>query len=211
MDENIREILNREFPNDLIKQRPGLGGMVLDYVEGAEYIRRLNEAFAGDWEWTIDESLCVGEDIVVRGTLFAGGLRKQAYGGTQITRNRNTGNPVCLADDYKTAATDALKKASSLFGIGLHLYSGNGEAKRGGGETIISNETMSSRGSGSGSGSGGTGKILTDRQKNAILAISSSKGISAQEMSRSSYGRNIDELTISEASDLISRLQNDRR
>jgi len=123
----VEEILNRPFPNELIKQRPGTHGKMLDYVEGAEYIRRLNEAFGPFWDFSIVEHFTLDEDIVVRGLLHVelNGriIKKEAFGGSQVKKMRNSGKIIALADDYKSAATDALKKACSLLGIGLHLYS----------------------------------------------------------------------------------------
>ena len=44
------------------------------------------------------------------------------FGGSDIARHRETQKPVSIADDLKAAASDALKKCATLFGIGLHLY-----------------------------------------------------------------------------------------
>jgi hypothetical protein len=56
---------------------------------------------------------------------FAADQIRTRRGGSSITRNRETGEVVSLADDLKAAATDALKKACSLLGIGLHLHAGD--------------------------------------------------------------------------------------
>jgi hypothetical protein len=42
-----------------------------------------------------------------------------------ITKAKETGEIISLADDLKAAATDALKKAATLLGVGLHLYNGD--------------------------------------------------------------------------------------
>jgi hypothetical protein len=42
---------------------------------------------------------------------------------SQITRKKDSGEVISLGDDLKAAATDALKKAATLLGVGLHLYS----------------------------------------------------------------------------------------
>ena len=60
--------------------------------------------------------------------LTADGVMKMSFGGTSITRDRD-GRPVSIADDLKAAATDSLKKAASILGMGLHLYEGNKNGK----------------------------------------------------------------------------------
>ena len=47
---------------------------------------------------------------------------KSQFGSSRITRAKETGDIISLADDLKAAATDALKKAATLLGVGLHLY-----------------------------------------------------------------------------------------
>ena len=63
------------------------------------------------------------EEVAVLGKLSAGGVTKTVFGGSSITRARETGEPVSISDDLKAGASDALKKACSLLGIGLELYS----------------------------------------------------------------------------------------
>ena len=60
--------------------------------------------------------------MIVIGQLNAGGIVKSQFGSSRITRARETGDIISLSDDLKAAATDALKKAATLFGVGLHLY-----------------------------------------------------------------------------------------
>src|SRR5205085_662824 len=50
---------------------------------------------------------------------------KTQFGGAEIKRHASgprSGRPLSIADDYKAAASDALKKCASLLGIGLDLY-----------------------------------------------------------------------------------------
>jgi hypothetical protein len=63
------------------------------------------------------------EEVIVLGKLTIDGVTKMAFGGSSVTRD-NSGVEVSLADDLKAAASDAIKKAASLFGIGLELYGG---------------------------------------------------------------------------------------
>lgn len=123
MNEKQIDILSRPFAAELIQQRRGPGGQSLSYVSGSEYIRRLNEAFNCEWTFEIVEHQRFTSEVVVLGRITIDGVVKSAFGGSSIKMSRQSDEPISLADDLKAAATDALKKASSLFGIGLHLYS----------------------------------------------------------------------------------------
>jgi hypothetical protein len=116
-----RQALEKPFPAEVIRTRKGAHGQ-LSYVEGAHYIRRLNEAFDGDWSWTILSKEVRENEVIVLGSLEIEGRFKQAFGGSRVTSKTTTGESVSLADDFKAASTDALKKACSLLGIGLDLY-----------------------------------------------------------------------------------------
>jgi recombination DNA repair RAD52 pathway protein len=119
-----REILERPFGPEQIKQREGNFGKMLDYIEGHAVIQRLNDAFDADWSFTIirHDILKETDEVIVIGQLNAGGIVKSQFGSSRITRARETGDIISLSDDLKAAATDALKKAATLFGVGLHLY-----------------------------------------------------------------------------------------
>ena len=117
-----RAILEQPFPADVVKTRRGNHGHDLSYVEAAHYIKRLNDAFEGNWSWRIESREISGDQVIVHGVLDAGGVAKHSFGGTTLTLNKGTSAIVSIADDLKAAATDALKKACSLFGIGLELY-----------------------------------------------------------------------------------------
>ena len=119
-----REILEKPFGPEQIKQREGNFGKMLDYIEGHAVIQRLNDAFDADWSFTIiqHEILKETDEVIVIGELKVGSVVKTQFGSSRITRNRQNGEMVSLADDLKAAATDAVKKAATLLGVGLHLY-----------------------------------------------------------------------------------------
>ncbi len=116
------DILTRPFTPEQIRQREGRGGKMLDYLETHSVITRLNEAFAGQWSFEVLSHEITETEAIVHGRLSAGGQIKTAFGGSDIARHRETQKPVSIADDLKSAASDSLKKAATLFGIGLHLY-----------------------------------------------------------------------------------------
>ena len=107
-----RELLEKQFSPAQIKQREGNFGKKLDYIEGHAVIQRLNDAFEAQWSFSIlkHEILEATDEVVVLGELRAGNFFKTQFGSSRITRARQTGEPVSLADDYKAAATDAVKK-----------------------------------------------------------------------------------------------------
>jgi hypothetical protein len=110
-----RELLDRRFTTDQIKQRQSeYGDGVLDYLEGATVIQRLNEAFNAEWSFEIIEHLIQENEILVLGKLTAQGITKTQFGNK--LREQSAG------DDLKAATTDCIKKCATLFGIGLHLY-----------------------------------------------------------------------------------------
>jgi hypothetical protein len=226
-----RDILERPFEAHLIKTRRGPSGKTFSYIEGADYIRRLNEAFDGQWSFEVVEHQVRPREVVVLGKITAEGCVKSAFGGTSITMNSQTGEPMNLADDLKAAATDALKKAASLFGIGLHLYSP--EAAH-----VDEDESAPSRGPSkphavrktaraaaprddatarpaeeaqpASAGGAKPGATLTERQLNAIMAIGRTLGWTSEALRQRAldvYGVPPNELSRQNASDFIGELQ----
>jgi hypothetical protein len=117
-----RELLEKEFEKDQIKTRRGNYGKDIDYVETAAVIQRLNNAIDGDWSFEVVEHIIQDNDIAVLGKLSTNGVVKMQWGSRKIKKNSKTGEIICLGDDLKSAASDSLKKAASLLGCGLHLY-----------------------------------------------------------------------------------------
>ena len=127
-----RELLEKPFAPDQIKQREGNFGRMLDYIEGHTIIQRLNDAFDAEWSFRIISHEVVKEvdEVLVLGELKAFDIVKSQFGSSKIKRARETGEIISLADDLKAAATDALKKTATLLGVGLQLYNGgNGNTK----------------------------------------------------------------------------------
>ena len=122
-----RELLEKPFTTEQVKQREGNFGKMLDYVEGHTVIQRLNDAFDSKWSFEIleHEVLKDLDEVIVLGKLTTENVVKTQFGSSMITRAKETGEIISLADDLKAAATDALKKAATLLGVGLHLYNGD--------------------------------------------------------------------------------------
>ena len=102
-----RQILEQPFGPEQIKQCEGNFGKMLDYIEGHEVIQRLNDAFDADWSFTITlhEIMQETDEVIVIGQLNAGGIVKSQFGSSRITRAKETGDILSLADDLKAAAT----------------------------------------------------------------------------------------------------------
>ena len=126
MNINHSVAIEKKFADHLIKSRRGSFGVELIYVGTPEYIRRLNEVFDYEWSWKILEVLRESDSVAVKcqlsGTIGNTVVVKETFGSVAIKRNKKTGEIINYGDDLKAASSDALKKACSLFGIGLHLW-----------------------------------------------------------------------------------------
>ncbi|MDX9786862.1 MAG: Rad52/Rad22 family DNA repair protein [Desulfobacterales bacterium] len=164
-----REILEKPFGPEQIKQREGHYGRTFDYVEGHAVIKKLNDAFDSEWSFSIlkHEILKDTDEVIVLGELKAGDIVKTQFGSSRITRARETGEMISIACDLKAAGTDSLKKCATMLGVGLHLYNrtnahmgqnGNGSNGVGYRSQQEPNHDQPSRGdrtNGNGNGNGG--------------------------------------------------------
>ena len=195
-----REILERPFPPELIRHRPGRNGEDIVYVEATTIIARLNEAYGGEWSFTIDQHEILDDEVVVLGRLLAGGITKASFGSSAITRTRDGGKPVSIGDDLKAAATDALKKATTLLGVGVHL-NGNGNGADRPSPAPTSEPKVRTNGNGA----------LSAAQLKAIHAIRRRAGWSDAELGdfskRVTQVADVEKLDKKSASMLIDRLQ----
>jgi len=122
-----RELLEMPFQPEQIKHRKGNFGNTLAYLEAHAVIQRLNDALDGSWSFEIVSHDILQDEVLVLGRLTSGTVCKTQFGNSSITRNKTTGDAISLGDDLKAAATDALKKAATLLGVGNYLYAGNGQ------------------------------------------------------------------------------------
>jgi recombination DNA repair RAD52 pathway protein len=113
-----RALLEKPFDPEQIRRRQGRNGL-LDYVEGHSVIQRLNDALEGGWSFEITHHEVREDEVIVLGRLTAETTTKMAFGTSQVTRERESGQLVSLGDDLKAAATDSLKKCATFLGVGL--------------------------------------------------------------------------------------------
>lgn len=235
-----RDVLERPFAPGQIRQRKGRNGL-LDYVEGHSVIQRLNEALEGAWSFEIVLHEIREDEVIVVGKLTAEGIVKMAFGGSQVTRERESGALVSLGDDLKSAATDALKKCATFLGIGLHLYAEKPNAGRaapaaravGPSGAVAApprptpaptppartptNGTRPAPNGRPGHGAAANGQVsggITPRQLDAIWKVGQAKGLdpnAIEHMSFRVFNRNPEQLTHQEGAALIKELSNLRR
>jgi len=202
-------ILEKPFDPALVKTRRGAFGQTLSYVEGAEYVRRLNEAFAGAWSFEVVSHSVHEAEVVVLGKLTAGGVVKTAFGGSSITTHSETGERISLADDLKSASTDALKKACSMFGIGLHLHSDAAPTTKQPKPTGNSRTHARTVQTSTSNGSNGTEQRLTQAQLSAIFKMARKLRMNAEDVRARStelYGAVVEQLSKADASRMITEL-----
>jgi len=117
-----RQLLEQPFDAKYIKQRKGRGTMMLDYLETHIVIQRLNDSLDGNWNFEIVGYQQMADEVVVLGKLTAEGVTKMQFGSSAIARAKSTNEIISIGDDFKSAASDCLKKCATLLGVGLHLY-----------------------------------------------------------------------------------------
>jgi len=180
-------------PFDNIKQRKGNFGQTLDYIETNSVIQRLNDVLEGNWSFQIVEFKIGEEEVFVKGLLTVGSIVKQQFGGSQITRKKDSKEIVCLSDDLKAAASDSLKKCATLFGVGLSLYSSrpNGQS----GQSNVHKPTSNGR--------------ISNSQITELFSKCKANGIPQSQVIKAAkdiYQKSISILTGIEARNLIEQL-----
>jgi recombination DNA repair RAD52 pathway protein len=202
-----RELLEKPFDPEQIKQREGNFGKMLEYIEGHAIIQRLNDAFEAEWSFSIlkHEILIETDEVIVLGELRSGDVIKTQFGSSRITRNRETGDIISLAGDFKAAGTDALKKCATLLGIGLHLYNGDKPGHQNNVERTRSNSGSRNANRGNGNRNG----RLTGKQYKYIVRLNDELGRSKAELDTYAlelFGTVVQHLSKSDASALINHL-----
>jgi hypothetical protein len=139
----------------------------------------------------------------VLGRLATCGIVKTQFGSSAITRAKETGETVSLADDLKAAATDALKKCATQLGVGLYLYA-NGKDHAGG----VSPAARNPPAKGFKPKAVGGGR-LSPKQHTYILRLIGAAGITRSDFDRQCverFGVGLDHLSRADASQVIDQL-----
>lgn len=230
--EEIKAGLEAPFDAHQIKWRQGAYGKDLAYLDGPTVFRRLNEC-TNSWSFEIVKSSFVdmvqkGGEIVnvmiVEGHLEIPELGKRPGTGVQVIKDGSG------EDMYKGAQTDAIKKAASLFGVGLHLYENATPITntQGGNQAQSAQNSYENQSQDHGYQQGNQGRGqnqqgyqratgervrggATVKQVNAIRSIVSDKGVDDQTLNmfiaeQTGGSIDIDDLTSRGASNIIGRL-----
>jgi hypothetical protein len=108
--------------------RDNRGGVELEYVTGEQVVSRLCDVLGlANWSFRVVEHGLNAEadEMWVLGEMTADvdgkTVTRQQFGSQKLKRSRSSGAPLDIGFDLKGAATDSLKKCSSLLGVGLYL------------------------------------------------------------------------------------------
>lgn len=214
-----RNKLTEPFPDTAIKQRQGGGNRSLSYVEGHTVIHRLIAATDNTYSFRVlkidtrDVSTQRGTATLVMATveLEIPGLGARQHIGVQMV------NDAGGEDLVKGAITDALKKAATLFGVGLELYGpdyASGELPEASqrasrpspplGQDVRPHEPAAPAGA-------ATANFVTPAQIKFAMKLATDAALSDDDMrgviNEMTGKASIKEMTVREASDLISWLK----
>lgn len=134
-EKQILKILQKT-PKAHVFTRPGKGGKEFDYVTGTFMKKVLNYVFGWNWDFEIISEREINLEkknegqIIVRGKLTVkdgkgNTISKEQYGRVDVKYVKDQNKFVDLGNDYKAAATDALKKCAAEFGIASDIYGKN--------------------------------------------------------------------------------------
>lgn len=124
-------LLWRRTPKKHTFERPAKGGGVWTYVTGQYVEMYLNALTGHDWSFEIKEFKQFGDQVIVLGRLELhvghkksdrADIVKEQFGRADVKFKKDTKDPLDLGNDFKAAATDALKKCASLCGIAWDIY-----------------------------------------------------------------------------------------
>jgi hypothetical protein len=126
LNANQLALLMKRTPDKFVRTRPAKGGGSWTYVSGG-YIRKvLNLMFGWDWDFEVLSEIERGNQVIVKGKLTCRvngrAIVKTQFGCKEIMYKRGTQDPLNLGNDYKAAATDALKKCAADIGIASDIY-----------------------------------------------------------------------------------------
>lgn len=112
---HIRAALAEPFEDDELKERDGRGGMRFTYADARVYMDRLDDV-VGCESWSDSYRVIDAANVAVECTLTVLGVSK-----TDVGYCNNAEHPEDEA--FKSAYSDAFKRACTKFGLGRFLYS----------------------------------------------------------------------------------------
>lgn len=122
--------LREPFPQSLLKEI-SKGGTKLTYVPVSEVVARLNNVLddfsvvdSNAWRDATNPEWVIGR-VELSATIDGHKRTTVGLGGVKIKELRDGKGIVDLGDEFKGAASDALKKAAQAWGVGLGLARGD--------------------------------------------------------------------------------------
>ena len=168
-----------------------------------DIIERFNSVFDGQWSFSIIEHQVRDSEIIVLGEISANGATRQQFGKAMIDFTSDPSGTPSLADHLIKAADDALIQCAYAFGI----QQGTEQKPSASSDIIeISDEPTPPP---KNNGNGKNNRPLTNRQLAAIFGLGKANNLSQQEiidMTCERFGNEPSELTVSQASSIISEL-----
>ena len=135
--EQLKKIRHKT-PQSMIYERPAKGGGKWKYVKSADVVLALNTIFGGFWDFSIitDEATALEmavktKSVIVKGRLTITNpttgvsITREQYGRKDVAFRKGTNEPMDFGNDMKAAASDALKKCASQFGLFNDIYRDN--------------------------------------------------------------------------------------
>lgn len=123
------QMLLRRTPAAYVRERPAKGGGKWKYTPGGYVKKALNIMFAWDWDFEIMDKQILFNEVVVTGKLTCRSnghtIVKMQMGNKEIIFKKGTETPLSIGNDFKAAATDALKKCAADLGIAADIYNAN--------------------------------------------------------------------------------------
>lgn len=120
LTEQVMRKLTLPIPPDEINWKPQSvrdnRALMVAYVDARWVAERLDEATDGDWQFSCSVLHDDESSVVIKGTLTVCGVTREDIG--EYHKARETDD----MEMYKSAVSDALKRAAVLFGVGRQLY-----------------------------------------------------------------------------------------
>lgn len=124
----LKQLL-KKTPVQYVKERPAKGGGKWKYVTGGYVKKVLNLMFGWDWDFEIVDEKIYQKQIVVRGKLTCRSngrqIIKTQYGRKDIAFRKESEDYLDIGNDFKSAASDCLKKCAAEIGIAADIYNAN--------------------------------------------------------------------------------------
>jgi len=121
-NQEVLAALAAPFPPELVRTRIGGGGAKLSWVPARSVSERLDNVIGlGNWDFHVSQ---LDNSNIVHGTLIV-----RLPDGTQATRSDFGYETGGSGESLKEAASDALRRCASLFGVARYLYQGEGSAR----------------------------------------------------------------------------------